>query len=120
MVSPASEGDREQLTLTDLQESWRLLTPEERLEAFDHLDQADAEDFFLELPARDQIDLLARDAAPRRRSWMRLLPPDDAADVIQEADESDARRLLRAARRRRRGARSPPSWPTPRTTPAAS
>jgi magnesium transporter len=94
MVSPASEGDREQLTLTDLQESWRLLTPEERLEAFDHLDQADAEDFFLELPARDQIDLLREMPPPRRRSWMRLLPPDDAADVIQEADESERDSLL--------------------------
>src|SRR6266404_2450347 len=30
----------------------------------------------------------------RRRSWLRLLPPDDAADAIQEADESERESLL--------------------------
>jgi magnesium transporter len=32
--------------------------------------------------------------ANQRRSWIRLLPPDDAADVVQEADESERDGLL--------------------------
>jgi magnesium transporter len=32
--------------------------------------------------------------AHERRSWLRLLAPDDAADLIQEADEEERRQLL--------------------------
>jgi magnesium transporter len=93
-VSAASDTDRERLDLTDLEETWRLLTAEERLEAFDQLEAAEGEDFFLELPARDQYELMIAMPATRRRSWMRLLPPDDAADVIQEAEERERDGLL--------------------------
>jgi len=82
------------LALSDLQETWRLLTPEERTEAFFELPREHAEDFFLELPARDEFDLLMGMPVGQRRSWMRLLPPDDAADVLQEADESEREGLL--------------------------
>src|SRR5437867_100411 len=83
-----------ELALADLLETWRLLTPEERLEAFFELPREDAENFFLELPARDEYELLKRMPADQRRSWMRLLPPDDAADVVQEANESERDGLL--------------------------
>src|SRR5207244_11762916 len=33
-------------------------------------------------------------SAGDRRSWMRLLPPDDAADVIQESPEEEREGLL--------------------------
>src|SRR5436190_1642378 len=81
--------EAESLELTDLQETWRLLTPEERFEAFNQLDRHEAEDFFLELPARDQHELMMLMPASQRRSWMRLLPPDDAADLVQEANEEE-------------------------------
>ena len=82
------------LEVEDLLETWRLLDEEERLEAFLDLPRAQAEDFFLELSARDQAELvLAMDAA-QRRSWMRLLPPDDAADVVQATDEDEREGLL--------------------------
>ena len=86
--------EAESLELTDLQETWRLLTPEERLEAFNQLDRHEAEDFFLELPARDQHELMMLMPASQRRSWMRLLPPDDAADLVQEAHEEEREGLL--------------------------
>ena len=86
--------EAESLELTDLQETWRLLTPEERLEAFNQLDRHEAEDFFLELPARDQHELMMLMPASQRRSWMRLLPPDDAADLVQEANEEEREGLL--------------------------
>jgi len=73
------------LELSDLQETWRLLTPDERLEAFFDLPRQEAEDFFLELRSHDEYELLMGMPPEQRRSWMRLLPPDDAADVIQQS-----------------------------------
>ena len=84
------------LAAGDLQETWRILDPEERLEAFLDLPREDAEDFFLDLTARDEYELITSMPAGQRRSWMRLLPPDDAADVLQEAAEQDERDELMA------------------------
>jgi len=42
------------LAADDLRETWRLLAPEDRLEAFLDLPRPEAEDFFLDLTARDQ------------------------------------------------------------------
>ena len=79
-----SEAEREaDLAGSDLRETWRLLAPDERYEAFIELEREDAEEFFFELQARDQMELLMAFPAAQRRSWMRLLPPDDAADVVQ-------------------------------------
>ena len=83
-----------ELALSDLQETWRLLTPDERSEAFFELPREEAEDFFLELPARDQCELLLGMESAQRRSWMRLLPPDDAADVLQQAEDPERSALL--------------------------
>src|SRR5258705_647282 len=82
------------LEVSDLKETWRILDPEERIEAFVELERAEAEEFFLDLPARDQADLLMAMSPPQRRSWIRLLPPDDAADAIQAADEAARDALL--------------------------
>jgi magnesium transporter len=82
------------LQVSDLQESWRLLTVEDRLEGLSALPREDAEDFFLDLPALDQAGLVLGLSAGERRSWMRLLPPDDAADLVQEADAEERENLL--------------------------
>ena len=82
------------LAADDLRESWRLLAPEDRLDAFLDLPRPEAEDFFLDLTARDQYDLLFAIPAEQRRSWMRLLPPDDAADLVQEAEDDEREALL--------------------------
>jgi magnesium transporter len=42
----------------------------------------------------DQAELILSTSAHERRSWMRLMPPDDAADVIQEAPEEERDNLL--------------------------
>lgn len=86
MAPPDSESPVvERLSVDDLREVWNLLVPEDRIESFRALERTDAEDLFLELSARDQAELLLALPAPERRSWVRLLPPDDAADLIQEA-----------------------------------
>ena len=89
-----AESQASDLVLADLQETWRLLDPEERQEAFEDLTRDQAEDFFLGLSAREQYELISGMPATLRRSWMRLLPPDDTADVVQEAEESERETLL--------------------------
>lgn len=73
-----------------LRERWPRLTHGERLQQFRELHTGEKADFFLDLSAHDQSDLLQRLPEDQRRVWMRLLPPDDAADLIQEV--SPARR----------------------------
>ncbi len=95
MTSLRREAESESvLAVDDLRETWRLLAPDDRLEAFLDLPRPDAEDFFLDLSARDQYVMVHAIAAEQRRSWMRLLPPDDAADVVQEAEEDEREALL--------------------------
>ncbi len=79
---------------SELIDAWPILALEERLEGFRLLPRDEAEDFLLGLPARDQADLLLALRAADRRSFLRLLPPDDVADVIQEAPVEQRETLL--------------------------
>jgi magnesium transporter len=49
------------------------------------LPRGDAAEFFLDRAPRSQALLLRHCTATERRQLLRLLPPDDAADVLQEA-----------------------------------
>jgi magnesium transporter len=69
----------------ELREAWSLLPHYDRVEGFRLLETADGEEFFLDLDAGDQYELLMGLREGERRLWLRLLPPDDAADLIQEA-----------------------------------
>ncbi len=82
------------LAADDLRETWRLLAPDDRLEAFLDLPRPEAEDFFLDLSARGQYEMVFAIPPEQRRSWMRLLPPDDAADLVQESEEDEREALL--------------------------
>ncbi|MBI2986458.1 MAG: hypothetical protein HYY45_06795 [Deltaproteobacteria bacterium] len=76
-------------TLSELYDVWPALSIDERVEGFELLQRDDAEKFFLHLSARDKAHLVLALPAGERRLWMRLLAPDDAADVIQEAPPVD-------------------------------
>ena len=78
----------------ELREAWWLLTPEDRIEGFSLLEPDDAEEFFFDLSAPDQAELIVGLRPGARRLWLRLLPPDDAADLIQSADEEVREALL--------------------------
>jgi magnesium transporter len=82
------------LSYEELQETWPLLSPDEQLEGFGLLAAADADDFFLGLTTRDQATLLLSLPSGERRLWARVLAPDDAADVIQEAPLEERDGLL--------------------------
>ena len=75
-------------------DNWSSLTPEEQVVAFQKLSYSEADHFFLALSARDQAILILALPASERRLWMRLLPPDDATDLIQETPEEERPALL--------------------------
>ncbi|HEX5431552.1 MAG TPA: magnesium transporter [Bryobacteraceae bacterium] len=79
---------------TNLIQDWAGLSADERVAAFHGLPSAEADDFFLNLSSRDQAGLVLSLAKGERRLWLRLLPPDDAADLIQFAPESERFNLL--------------------------
>ena len=91
-----AESQASDLKIADLQETWRFLTLDEREEAFGDLTRDQAEDFFFELKARDQYELIAGMPPGQRRSWLRLLPPDDVADVLQETADMEEREAFLA------------------------
>jgi magnesium transporter len=95
MPAPAEEraGDLG-LTGSELREAWPVLSTEERLEGLGLLTHAETEALFMGMHAHDQADLLLAAPLPTRRSLMRFLPPDDAADVVQEVSTEDRHGLL--------------------------
>ncbi len=81
-------------TSSELYDVWPMLSLEERVEGFEVLKRDAADDFFLQLSARDRAQLLLALPVGERRLWMRMLAPDDAADLIQEAPADQRESLL--------------------------
>jgi magnesium transporter len=79
---------------SSLWEEWPSLTEDERVTRFRALPPDESEDFFLSLDPREQLDLLLALPVKERRLWVRLLAPDDAADLVQEAPVADRPALL--------------------------
>lgn len=77
----------EPLSPEDLRDAWPVLDLDERSDGLKLLEQEDAEELFESLSGHDQMRLILHWRPGKRRSWVRLLEPDDAADVIQEAPE---------------------------------
>jgi magnesium transporter len=84
MTEGVEDLERERLAPEELRDAWPVLDPEERLEGFHLLTREEAEDFFLELTSRGQASILQGMSARERRAWLRLMPPDDVADVLAE------------------------------------
>src|SRR5262245_8949939 len=86
--------DDDALSADELRDAWPLLDLEERSDGLRVLPREDAEDFFIALSATDQAALLLHFRPGQRRQWMRMLEPDDVADVIQHAGEQHRQTLL--------------------------
>ncbi len=71
-----------------------MLSTDERVEGFETLQREQADDFFLQLNAKDRAQLILALPAGERRLWMRRLAPDDAADLLQEAPPQERDNLL--------------------------
>ena len=95
MPAPAEERAHPVgLTAAELRDAWPILSTGERLEGLTLLTHAETEAVFLGMHASDQTDLLLGADPALQRSLMRMLPPDDAADVVQEAAIEDRHDLL--------------------------
>jgi magnesium transporter len=83
------------LRAEELREIWSLANPDEKVEGFRSLSFTEAEALFLSLDTRAQGELLTALPHSERQLWLRQLPPDDAADVCQQADAETREALLR-------------------------
>jgi magnesium transporter len=82
------------LSVDDLRDAWPFLDLDERGDGLRVLPREEAEEFFIALPAIDHAQLMVNFRPGQRRQWMRLLEPDDVADVIQAAPEAERPKLL--------------------------
>lgn len=78
---------QETLTLEDIQDLWPTLSENERLEAFSLLGREDSQEFFFTLTSKERTTIILNVSTGEQRIWMRLLPADDAAEVIRESPE---------------------------------
>ncbi len=69
----------------ELLDAWSRLSRPERVPRFRALPRELSDNFFLSLKARSQAELVLGLPEGERRLYIRLLAPDDAADLIQEA-----------------------------------
>lgn len=83
-VVKTAEENNEISALSLLTESWNTLSIEDRRQQFSSLPRTDAEEFFLNLKPHDQAELIGTAISAEKRSWVRILAPDDVADLIQE------------------------------------
>jgi len=74
--------------------AWRQRGLDDLASEFQLLDGGSAGELFLRLRTEERIELLRDLPDQERRVWVRLLPPDDIADLIQGAPTSDRARLL--------------------------
>lgn len=80
--------------MSDIVSSWSALSTAERREKFASLPRTDAEELFLSLKTLDQSELIAEASSLEKRSWVRLLAPDDVADLIQQMGADYREELL--------------------------
>jgi magnesium transporter len=92
-LSASSAADT--FSAEDLAVAWPALSFPERAEGFRMLERGASEDFFGDLDTHEQAQLILSLPEGERRSWMRLLAPDDAADVVQAAPAEARDPLLR-------------------------
>jgi magnesium transporter len=82
-MSDAQPQTSQRSDVDQLLDVWRTLEPEEQLERFAQLDRESAVQLMQGLTVPAQAALLIALPPGERRIWLRLLAPDDAADVIQ-------------------------------------
>lgn len=77
-----------------LWDRWPYLSHAERLKQFREMHTGEKANFFIDLSPHDQAAILFGLPEEQTHVWMRILPPDDAADLIQEAGPEWRNKLL--------------------------
>jgi magnesium transporter len=84
----------DELTAADLREIWSILSLDERVQGFRVLPRDEAENLLFSLTDADLTKLVLALKPSDRRYWVRLLPPDDIADMVQSAPAEEREGLL--------------------------
>ncbi|HNV85895.1 MAG TPA: magnesium transporter [Candidatus Omnitrophota bacterium] len=84
----------ERLTLFEVREMWDVLSPDEQIEAFELLDRPSAQEFLFTLSRHKRAAFILQASEAERLFWMRQLPPDEAADIIQQSPKKQRSKLL--------------------------
>ncbi len=82
-------------SLENLLDNWQVLTHAQREEVFAMLGRIDQEELFINLTSDYQAELFEEIPHAEKRSWIRLLAPDDIADLVQNLDEESQAAALR-------------------------
>jgi magnesium transporter len=90
----AEKAEKEFSPLEKLQEGWSSLPLDRRHDGFYALAREDAEELFLNLSSADQYDLVKDLQNTQKRGWIRILAPDDAADLIQQFPFDERAQML--------------------------
>jgi len=77
-----------------LLDEWPHLRRSERVQAFERLPREYMDDFFLSLEAKAQSELVLALPSSERRLFVRLLAPDDAADLVQSSPKREREDLM--------------------------
>lgn len=77
-----------------LKEHWSELDLANRKEKFFRLPRIDAEELFLSFGPDEQLELVGDLPTVEKRSWVRLLALDDAADFVQRLPNDDRQEVL--------------------------
>jgi magnesium transporter len=73
-------------SLENMLDHWQSLTHTQREQVFLMLGRLDQEELFINLSADYQAEIFVLIPHAEKRSWIRLLAPDDIADLIQNLD----------------------------------
>lgn len=84
----------ETLTLDEARQIWPILSVSERIEAFQSMERSAADAFFRELSADERGAIVLAQTTVERLPWLRLLQPDDAADVVQSVPARERESVL--------------------------
>nr|BDT27665.1 magnesium transporter [Bacteriovorax sp. HI3] len=82
-------------SLENLLDNWQTLTHAQREEVFGMLGRIDQEELFINLSSDYQAEIFEQIPHGEKRSWIRLLAPDDIADLIQNLGEETQAEALR-------------------------
>lgn len=85
---------KEPVAIDELREGWAALDLGERVTAFEQLPRDAAAAFFQGLSTPEQAELLLAMPEGERYLWLRLLAPDDAADLLQQVEPEERADLL--------------------------
>ncbi|MBX9724783.1 MAG: hypothetical protein K2X81_25485, partial [Candidatus Obscuribacterales bacterium] len=82
------------INYSQLHSEWTEYSVQERMTSFKSLPLADAQEFFRQLSTLLQCEVISNLPEGEQTVWMRLLDPDDAADLLQDTHEEHKERLL--------------------------